>query len=68
MKYSFPITVICPMCGIVNTLRPEIQRGVIDRKPFIVLCDGESGGCDRYFVAEVTLNVTVRTATYQETK
>jgi hypothetical protein len=70
MKYDRTLHVKCPMCGYDNKISEQQQNnlGVKEGRPFIVLCDNEEGGCDRYFVVEVTLTAHVHSFVYGDTK
>lgn len=37
----------CPYCGYSNSASVKLKR---NRKPLVVRCDMENGGCDRSFV------------------
>jgi hypothetical protein len=59
------------MCGHENATNSIIvadNNHAEDGKPFIYLCDGEEGGCDRYFVVQIDLIPSVKTYTYDEAK
>lgn len=68
MEYNRPVSIKCPMCGTINKLKPRLieAENIRNGIPFIFLCDNENGGCDRWFVAKITLQPTVKTATYTE--
>jgi hypothetical protein len=65
MEYTWTVHIICPMCGHDNKLTSEALKlyNAKDGRPFVMTCDNEEGGCDRYFVAEIVLTPTVRTST-----
>jgi hypothetical protein len=56
------------MCGFVNKITPAQSDylNAQDGKPFVMTCDNEEGGCDRYFVVEVTLSAAIKTHTYND--
>lgn len=69
MEFYGTLSIKCPMCGYVNKLSHTSQKEyyhIESGKPFVMCCDSEEGGCDRYFVAEVTLSASVETHTYND--
>jgi hypothetical protein len=64
MNYDNTVSVKCPMCGFENKLDKMAQDWyrIKDGDPFVMTCDSENGGCDRFFVARVTLSHNVTTA------
>ena len=68
MQYHRTISIKCPMCGFVNKITPAQSDylNAQDGKPFVMTCDNEEGGCDRYFVVEVTLSAAIKTHTYND--
>ena len=63
MKYNPIVTLKCPMCGHENK---HVAVNENKKEPFTFFCDGEEGGCDRYFVAVIDITVTTKTYTYGE--
>ena len=63
MNYPYVIEVRCPMCKHVNTLDEKQldYYSAKNNKPFVICCDSEEGGCDRYFVVKITLEPHVQT-------
>lgn len=39
----------CPYCNVINVVRLPM----LPSYPFVVLCQVDQGGCDRYFVAQI---------------
>lgn len=50
MRASYPVT--CPYCNF------EGPQSFVEYGPNIGLCDGEEGGCNKYFVYEFTVKVS----------
>ena len=50
------VNVECPYCGKVQ--RICISDGCARKG--IIICNGEDGGCDRYFVADITVSVAAK--------
>jgi hypothetical protein len=57
MKVSGHIQVTCPYCQFMSTIEYETTP-----RPFVALCDVDSGGCDTYFVV-TSVNVDVHATT-----
>jgi len=68
MYLSTTLLVKCPMCGHLNKLDTKAQQYYLveNDKPFIMTCDMEEGGCDRYFVCKIVLTSNIHTYTYQD--
>lgn len=49
------VRIRCPYCGT------DGYYSITDSRPFVVLCDIESGGCDKYFAAKVRMFAIVTT-------
>ena len=54
----------CPYCQATNKVAVEQKWSDLQ----IILCEPDSGGCDKYFVAEIRLNVTSKTFEMVEKK
>ena len=54
------VEAVCPMCGFAGHFTFE------DRPPRVILCPCDYGGCDRYYVAKVTLKAVVTNATIND--
>lgn len=47
MKQRLLTYFTCPYCGYSNRMLVSLKH---IRRPLVVTCDMENGGCDRYFV------------------
>lgn len=54
--FADAVQIRCPYCGTDGYYSITSMDS-----PFVVLCDIESGGCDKYFAAKVKLTATVTT-------
>jgi len=64
------VKVVCPYCGHVNELRLTDNKDAPGYPLFhksIVSCDNETGGCDKDFMIEAEVHVTVTTGTIERT-
>jgi hypothetical protein len=62
MIYSSSIYIACPYCSHLHNLSSRTLEEVFhaqNGKPFVVVCDLEEGGCDKEFVARITLSQKV---------
>jgi transcription elongation factor Elf1 len=49
------VTTKCPYCQHINNVTVELKQHQTER--VVVLCDIDSGGCDKYFVLEAYIEV-----------
>jgi len=56
-------TAQCPYCGHKNIIVATTTHGIQ-----IVLCDPDDGGCDKYFVANHSTTVEVRSHRIEESE
>lgn len=66
MEFRIKLIVKCPMCGHLNKMDSRAYYKVEPGRPFIMTCDSEEGGCDRYFVAQINVVANVKTYVYEE--
>jgi hypothetical protein len=58
MNVNFPrfTTITCPYCNHKNTIK--IDYTMSEFNPSIVVCDSETGGCDRSFAVRINLEIS----------